>query len=248
MDASLIPFMRSNPSLVSQASIPEPMMPCFDPYCTYPFGATCNACKLELDSRARKWHQAEQEAGSNDWIEDLSTSKSNIDPAEQLFFDGTSNRNTIAAENKEQCHKMHDDESEYHGSESETRLLETMVPYHSRENLTSTSRYPPSTYTNNTSTSHSSRHSNQTNLSTTLNPWLSDLFDHTLAGHVFGVDFVGGAEEQNPTEDLCPLCFNPIGDPRDQHLLRCQYAHGERERGEKAESLLVRGAELRGRR
>ncbi|KAG9233408.1 hypothetical protein BJ875DRAFT_543800 [Amylocarpus encephaloides] len=25
----------------------------------------------------------------------------------------------------------------------------------------------------------------------------------------------------------CPLCSHPIGDPRDQHLLRCQYAHDE---------------------
>ncbi|KAF8864850.1 hypothetical protein BDZ45DRAFT_495001 [Acephala macrosclerotiorum] len=249
MNASLIPFMRSNPSLVSQVSVSEPMMPCFDPYCTYPFGATCESCKLELGSRQRR-QQVEPEARSNAWIENLSAPKINIDVAEQTFFDGTSKRSTVVTENKEQVREVCEEyeklsELVYHASESETRSFETVAPYHFRGSLTETSGYPLSSRTDTTSTSCCS---NQTTLSTALDPWLSTLFDHTLAGHVSGVDFVGGADEQNPTEDLCSLCFNPIGDPRDQHLLRCQYAHEEREREERAEWLLVRGAELRGRR
>ncbi|CAG8953461.1 hypothetical protein HYFRA_00010211 [Hymenoscyphus fraxineus] len=42
--------------------------------------------------------------------------------------------------------------------------------------------------------------------------------------------------------ELCPLCSNPIGDPKDQHLVKCQFAHDERDREERAkQAALARG-------
>lgn len=43
-------------------------------------------------------------------------------------------------------------------------------------------------------------------------------------------------------KELCPLCSNPIGDPKDQHLVKCQFAHDEHAREVAAkEAALARG-------
>ncbi|RDL36575.1 uncharacterized protein BP5553_05927 [Venustampulla echinocandica] len=67
-----------------------------------------------------------------------------------------------------------------------------------------------------------------------LDNWLTDIFNNTLEGHVNDEIFNGGANEENTTLDFCPLCYAPVGDPIDQHLLRCQYAHDEAERREES--------------
>lgn len=46
----------------------------------------------------------------------------------------------------------------------------------------------------------------------------------------------------NRQNELCPLCSNPIGDPKDQHVVKCQFAHDERAREEAAkQAALERG-------
>jgi hypothetical protein len=63
-----------------------------------------------------------------------------------------------------------------------------------------------------------------------LDPWLSELFSNTLEAQLKGTHFIGGAEDENTTLDFCPICHAPLGDPEEQHLLRCQYAHEEQAR------------------
>ncbi|KAH6679490.1 hypothetical protein B0J14DRAFT_686580 [Halenospora varia] len=74
---------------------------------------------------------------------------------------------------------------------------------------------------------------------TRLDNYVSDVFDHTLNGQVNGPNFNGGADAVNTRTDLCPLCYKPLGDPRDQHLLRCTYAHEEKVREEQAVKRMV---------
>jgi len=66
-----------------------------------------------------------------------------------------------------------------------------------------------------------------------LDEWLSELFSNTLQDQLKGTHFIGGAEIENSTLDFCPICYGPLGAPRDQHLLQCQYAHDEQVRMEK---------------
>ncbi|KAE8453461.1 hypothetical protein EG329_010322 [Mollisiaceae sp. DMI_Dod_QoI] len=245
--ASMIPFMRSNLSLTSQNSLQEPMI-CSDEFCTYPFGPACESCSLALDMREQRRQHLDSEDGSNEWIEDLNTENPNIDAAEQFFFDGTSNKSTIATKDKEEHYVINADynlDADSDLEDSDNQSIKTVIPYRSNDDLAEIPRSPLSTCSETTSFSHSSQFSIQTSLSTSLDSWLSTLFDHTLAGQASAVVFVGGADKQDPTEDDCPLCFKPIGDPRDQHLLRCKYAHEEKGR---MDWLMRRGEELKRRR
>lgn len=241
---SLISQMSSNRSSISQASLPETMMCCLDEYCIYPFGSACESCALILKDRGEKKRQrSTTENESNISIAGLHYPEPGLENVEQLSFGGPSN----STENKEDLviQDGHDAalDSGYHDPDSKS--IETIIPY-SASPLTQASGYP---YTDTTFTTQNSQTSGaETSISKSLEPWLSTLIDHTLAGHGSGNAFVGGAEEQDLTEDDCPLCFGPIGDPRDQHLLRCKYAHEEREREERMTWLLARGRELRGKR
>ena len=69
-----------------------------------------------------------------------------------------------------------------------------------------------------------------------LSPWLNTVFDHTLKGQLENIHFAGGADvEQDPDVDNCELCGRPLGDPTDQHYLKCKYAHEELERERSAQ-------------
>lgn len=74
-----------------------------------------------------------------------------------------------------------------------------------------------------------------------LENWLDDLFSSTLAQQLKDEIFIGGTENVQ-VEDPCPICFKSIGEPRDQHLLRCAYARDEAKQLEKTRS---RGASRR---
>lgn len=66
-----------------------------------------------------------------------------------------------------------------------------------------------------------------------LEKWLEEIFSQTLTAQLENKIFIGGAEDLNP-ENPCPICFKPLGDERDQHFLRCKYAHEEFERQEES--------------
>lgn len=79
-----------------------------------------------------------------------------------------------------------------------------------------------------------------------LDDWLEDNFVQDLAAKIQGRNFVGGADEVDviPTSVPCSYCNKPIGDERDQHVLKCENAHEEQER---LDWMLRRGEVLRGR-
>ncbi|KUJ23067.1 uncharacterized protein LY89DRAFT_713605 [Mollisia scopiformis] len=198
--STLVPHMCSENSL---NSLLEPIMCCSEEDCTYSFGPACESCTLILKIREQRRQNLSTDHHSN-----KHSPKFDVNATGQLFFDGTSNdTSTKAAEDFNA-----DLDSEF--QISETRSFDAELPSSASSNL-QTFSYP---YTDTTSTTQPN--STETSISQTLDPWLSTLFDHTLAGHISGTAFVGGAEEQNPTENACPLCSKPVGDPRDQHLLR----------------------------
>jgi hypothetical protein len=237
----MAPFYQSErltPSRISPLPIPEPMICCLDKNCPNHFGPASECLLLNLREREYQQH-LDPEDGSNEWIEDLSSPSPNIDITDQIFFDSISN-STVTKEDDLLTQDGYDADVD-----SETRSFDTISPYRSNDNLTSSSIYPSSTITS--QTSQPPQPILQTSSSQSLEPWLSTLYHKTPAGRMTGITFEGGAEEQNREEHDCPFCSMTIGDLTDQHLLRCRYAHEEREGEERMAWLLMRGRMLRGR-
>jgi hypothetical protein len=65
-----------------------------------------------------------------------------------------------------------------------------------------------------------------------VDTWLDGIFVSTLSSQVRNSIFIGGAGDTFSEGDKCPLCGGEVGDIRDQHLLRCKFAHEERDREE----------------
>lgn len=94
----------------------------------------------------------------------------------------------------------------------------------------------PSPTSNSPSSSESSAYDRP--LRPRLDNWLDEIFSQTLHAQVQEETFVGGAKDQNP-RNPCPVCFQPLGDERGQHLLHCKYVHEELGRMEKSVEMVV---------
>ncbi|TEY34817.1 hypothetical protein BOTCAL_0613g00040 [Botryotinia calthae] len=93
---------------------------------------------------------------------------------------------------------------------------------------------PPFSKPHSTSTSSSFHSSPQFHALNppTLNTWLDDVVIRTLEGQVLSPSYIGGANEEDEQEALCPYCDSSMGEEawRELHLINCRYAHVEAER------------------
>lgn len=215
----MMPFTRQR-----SYESPNTTICCLDEHWHHPFAPSSECLILKLKEPPGR-------------IEDLLSPKSNIHITEQPFLDEHSS-NTGSKEK--------DDATNQDGYsadiDSETQ---SFTPDQTYEDETYKNFSPISKCSQDISSLQPLQLENQTPNPQALDTWLSTLFNNTLEGHTSGIPFEGGAEEQIPLEDDCPFCSQPLGDLRDQHLLKCEHAHKEREREERMTWLLARGQTLR---
>jgi hypothetical protein len=228
---------------------------CFDEYCTFPMGNMCNACRLDRAVRKKRASKTVRVQQAKDSVEEINVQKYITNYSGEVFLGGADDRDELEEEDEQQEDLDSDEgegerkenygseeEEDYHYESDETvhhneldkddsPVLSAVVPKLFASHWETGSN--PSSVSERTfpSTVVSSRLSVQSNLSTHLEPWISDLFDRTLEGQMEETIFVGGAED-DPSEVICPLCRNSVGDSKYQHLIHCQYAHDEQERME----------------
>lgn len=202
---------------------------CYDDNCSFPFGPACAECSSAFD-----YHQMRTEAVDPDRRE----SKEALVKAVS-FSPGPHHSKGLKPSPSDTSGTHSEGISTRHTEQGLTSLSSGQTI--SGKDLVSTNSSQPegearlrlSRQTNRSTSSLCSLSSFENNqLAESLDPWLSELFSNTLEGQLRSTHFIGGAEDENTTLDFCPICHAPLGDPRDQHLLRCQYAHEEQARME----------------
>jgi hypothetical protein len=212
----------------------------------------CEACRLDRAVRKEKVSKRERERKAKEWVEEINVQNyiffgralATGAECEEEEEEGLWEAINYAEYDRDQCYESDEekealgefidsdeyDEDRAFGSVKNGQLDPSEdIPnslgfdWDSHPDLSSASHRASS------STAHSSKLSIRTDLSAYLDQWITDLFDRTLEGQLENRIFTGSADD-NPTQELCPLCREPLGDPKYQHLLQCQYAYDERER------------------
>jgi hypothetical protein len=225
---------------------------CFDEYCTFPMGNMCKACRLDRVVRKKRVRKHSRVQRAREWVHEINVQKYITNYSGEVFLGGAVDRDELE-ENDGHDGGLDSDESEAeyeevqsYGSEEEDDCYDSDEIIQANE--AEQEKHPglcdlipksfgsdwdthpkPSSNSERTSslTIVSSRLSIRSDLSAHLELWVSDIFDRTLEGQMEDTIFIGGAEDDRI---LCPLCQNPIGDPKYQHLLQCQFALDEQER------------------
>ncbi|TAQ89332.1 hypothetical protein B7494_g2342 [Chlorociboria aeruginascens] len=204
-------YLPSIPSS-SNTSDSEPLV-CSDPDWTYPLGTGCKSCDFHFHIQQLENPTRDLE-GVQRWVDDLAEQAQTADLAGQEFVGGARDQDVKGETPGEQDSQI---QKSRNRCSDDTTTLDTG----SGEPLS-----PPDL--------------------TNVDKWLSGIFSATLEDQMQDTIFVGGAEEATKlpsrssmfsTENSsykqspeCPTCFGPIGDPRDQHIVKCEYAHIEQER------------------
>lgn len=213
--------------LVSEEHELEPPI-CNDTECTYPYGPACAICYFRIVIKQDKIDYDDHLSMVYHWVDDVNVQKYVTNARGETFVAG-------AEERDENDSELERDVESFPTEALSGFLKSPVVPASGSE--TQRQVKPASIYGSSRSPSVlcSSLKSNipHTQVKPQLSPRLKVLFANTLAGHVAGRDFVGGATDAGPINNPCPFCFQPIGDPRLQHFLRCKYAHEEKEREER---------------
>ncbi|PMD54564.1 uncharacterized protein K444DRAFT_634285 [Hyaloscypha bicolor E] len=225
---------------------------CFDEYCTFPMGNMCKACRLDRVVRKKRVRKHSRVQRAREWVHEINVQKYITNYSGEVFLGGAVDRDELE-ENDGHNGGLDSDggEAEYeevqsYGSDEEDDCYDSDEIIQANE--AEQEKHPglcdlipksfgsdwdthPKLSSNSERTSSltivSSRLSIRSDLSAHLELWVSDIFDRTLEGQMKDTIFIGGAEDDRI---LCPLCRNPIGDPKYQHLLQCQFAQDEQER------------------
>ena len=214
---------------------------CFDINCTFPMGPMCTECALDRAERVQR--MSKRESYQRRW-------SSSTEYNGELFVTSTPHLDELEERTEE------DISSETEGEETDNEIGHETSPLpltaipgsfvsepdvghesssSSRPNSASTqassglSRISSVSPANVSLIAVSSNDSTRSDSSTHIEPWTSDIYDRTREVQMEDKVFFGGAKE-DPRQEICPLCKNPVGDPTFQHVLRCQFAHDERER------------------
>ncbi|KAH7397897.1 hypothetical protein BKA64DRAFT_673085 [Cadophora sp. MPI-SDFR-AT-0126] len=220
---------------------------CDDLDCLYPYGPACEACCIALDVKEEANQRRRPTETVAAWVEEIKVNRDITVYAGQDFTggaDAADHADTLAErqaageddydyvsvgdavselseDDEGGCETDEEAEADFDDSRSDRTQFRTYV--HS----------PTCTYPNDSSGLRPASVSSASDVlvPATLSPWLNTVFDNTLKGQLENTHFAGGAnDEQDPDVDNCELCGRPLGDPTDQHYLKCKYAHEELER------------------
>ncbi|PVH84214.1 hypothetical protein DL98DRAFT_512611 [Cadophora sp. DSE1049] len=220
---------------------------CSDLNCLYPFGPACEACSLALDVKEEAKQRPRPTETVAAWVEEVKVNRDITVYAGQEFTGGADAADHVVDVVERQAAVEHaydfvsfgdvvselseDDEGGYEGDEEAE--VEFDDAGSDRTQSRTYVRSPTCTYPGD---SFGSRTASMSSVSLVqkpeaLSPWLDTVFDNTLRGQLENSHFAGGADvEQDPDVENCELCGRPLGDPTDQHYLKCKYAHEELER------------------
>lgn len=227
----------------------EPII-CLNTSCNYPFGRICSECSNELDSRAQAQSQSKSKPDSMNRVTKTPTALSrsttvqsrshNIptrvaDIVEDLqeifaFIPAAAAVSSVAPANPPPPSKL--TMKNLQSLDATPYPLQPLPPFSNLPSL--------STFNSSESTPAPLNPLN----SFILNTWLDDIVLRTLEGQVLAPEFIGGAEEEDELEAMCPYCDSSMGEGawRELHLINCRYAHAEAEKLEIARGkVLERG-------
>jgi hypothetical protein len=215
-------------------------------------GNMCKACRLDRVVRKKRVRKHARVQLAREWVHEINVQKYITNYSGEVFFGGAVDHDELEENDGQEGSLDSDDgEDEYEAVQSCGSDEEDDCYYADeiiQANEAEQEKYPglcdlipksfgsdwdthPKLSLNSERTSSltivSSRLSIRSDLSAQLEPWVSDIFDRTLEGQMEDTIFTGGAEDD---QTICPLCRNPIGDPKYQHLLQCQFAQDEQER------------------
>lgn len=222
-------FYRNSESTAntSRQSYIEPRI-CFDDDCSFPFGPACSECRFAFDLHQIRKAEKRSREGITGWIdEEVPTEmETNIDLSQNRLIGNNSKEDIRPSDSPHLTNASKHRSGEISDEDDNPNLSTPNTTKHEsfESNEESTNRSSAS------SSSPASVHDQP--LPNSVDDWLSELFSKTLQGQLNGASFIGGATDENSTLDFCPFCSKSLGDPRDQHLLRCKYAHEEQERME----------------
>ncbi len=174
-------------------------------------------------------HGASQWESVKQWVEDVNVQKSVANAAGRMFVAGADERDEIQKSDKTAS-------SEENSSKSFNEKRSDAQPS-DRSDTKNTAAIvgpaPPLAPSLNLYPAHPSSPNARQHIR--LSPWLNELFDNTLSQHRANKTFTGGAEETTPTRDPCPYCFKSLAlvvegkGMEELHVLKCKYAHEERD-------------------
>ncbi len=235
-------------SIHSDATADLPRI-CDDPGCTYPFGPSCGLCTFDLDIKDQSKRRQQPEDLVKKWVEEVLINK-HITEYAGIPFLGNANEGklrdgSVIADVFEEEKR---DEAEGHVNEgeetSEIDVKSSCEPsssgYDADIDACSSCTNPNPCIPQQAANPLWTPSSNPSifpstaapNLLERLGPWLTDIFERTLAGQLKNTPFVGDADKKG-TQNDCPFCGNPVGPPQLQHILNCQFAHDEKDEMEK---------------
>jgi len=226
---------KYEPDKSSRLSFTEPRI-CLDDNCSLAFGLACPECSSAFDAQQMGTRVADPDGReSNRALIPIQTSSLSPDP-NQAKIESLNSCRPVTSNTRfgfvSSC--LNVDLSSLTSSQTQYKETDTAVSTPALAcpvSLSSEDEAESGQAINlEFSYSSSSESTTDSRLLNPLNPWLSELFSNTLKAQLEGTHFTGGAEDQNTTLDFCPICHAPLGDPRDQHFLRCQYAHEEQAR------------------
>jgi hypothetical protein len=220
--------------------------PCSDGRCTYPFnGPPCSLCMFRLATAQAEANRSDER--TSDWIDHVQSYI--LTKSSQRFTDGADEEDEVVREDSkndemaaefdeyvhreelgeaeiarcqhEQAEEFQDDEYSDDGDDVQT------------EEDNDGEEEPPLPVSTDAASSRASNVTSPSLVFTNQKAWLSGVWENTIGQQMEGSNFVGGAEEKDLTADDCPYCRQPLGDPNDQHLLKCRYAYEERQAFEK---------------
>lgn len=176
---------------------------CFDTNCTYPYGATCDLCSAHIDLKRMNKKRNRTQERTQDWAKTQAFD----------FQPGSANVppwSHIEPESAIPKTALHVDEK---------RFAEQIV-FHQTHRLnqdaladqTTLPDPPPNKSPN------------------TPHDRLPGNLDRAFVAGAQEQTYVRGLKQQGPNDEICQLCFTPIGQATDQHILRCQYAHEEQQK------------------
>ncbi|KAM0152424.1 hypothetical protein ACHAPG_007631 [Botrytis cinerea] len=242
-------------------SLGDPII-CLNTSCNYPFGRICEECSFELESRAalqvQSQSQAQAQETSNSKPKNRVTKNQTAFPrsttVQSRSLDIPQRVANIVEDLQEifafvpaaAVHSSSFSSSAFPAAPAPAPAPAPTIPKapsklstHNLQIFDSTSfplplspfSKPHSTSTSTSSSSHSNPQSHALN-PPTLNTWLDDIVIRTLEGQVLSPSYIGGANEENELEALCPYCDSSMGEGawRELHLINCRYAHVEAER------------------
>jgi hypothetical protein len=236
-------FHRNSESTAdtSRQSYTEPRI-CSNDDCSFPFGPACAECSLAFDLHQMRRTKLRSPDRTLEWIHGESAETKEVMDSSQIFVVGSDGEEDTT-EGQGWTPQLSNASSARFGGVStcstedendQTSLLSTRTSSNSTAILTPTPQEPSNIGdADDSSSCHCSLASSTDHqLPVSLDDWLSDLFANTLEAQLKGTHFIGGAEDENSTLKFCSICYGPLGDPSDQHLLKCQYAHEEQKRME----------------